>query len=76
MAGTKDKLAGKAKQVEGKLTGDKAREAQGRDQEDRGRIKDRTHELVREDQENLGRLKDTAKDAGNRVKRAARALRD
>ncbi len=76
MAGTKDKLAGKAKQLEGKLTGDKAREAQGKDQEDRGRIKGRTHELLREDQQNLGRLKDTAKGAANRVKRAARELTD
>ena len=40
MAGTKDKLVGKAKQAQGKLTGRKAREAEGRDQEDIGRAKD------------------------------------
>ena len=39
MAGTKDKLAGKAKQMEGKLAGDKARQAQGEDQENIGRAK-------------------------------------
>ena len=76
MASTKDKLAGKAKQVEGKLTGDKSRKAQGRDQEDRGRVKERTHELLREDQKNLNRAKATAKGAAKRVKRATRELTD
>ena len=39
MAGTKDKLVGKAKQLEGKLTGDKARQAQGEDRENLGKGK-------------------------------------
>lgn len=55
MAGTKDKLAGKAKQFEGKLTGDKARETQGKEQERRGRAKARTSKLLREDKEKLER---------------------
>jgi uncharacterized protein YjbJ (UPF0337 family) len=32
MKNTKDKVAGKAKETEGKITGDKAREAQGKGQ--------------------------------------------
>ena len=76
MAGTKDKLAGKAKQLEGKLTGDKAREGQGKDQEDIGRTKGRTRELLREDEKNLDGAKATAKGAAKRVKRATRELTD
>ncbi len=47
MAGTKDKLAGKAKQVEGKITGDKAREAEGKDQEDVGKAKAAAGEVTK-----------------------------
>ena len=42
MAGMKDKLTGKAKQLEGKLTGDKARQAQGEDRENLGQAKAKT----------------------------------
>ena len=76
MAGTKDKLTGKAKQLEGKLTGDKTREQQGQEQKNRGRLKARQGELLEEDRENLGRMKEGAKDLGNRVKRAGRELKD
>lgn len=42
----KDKLCGKAKEVEGKLTGDKAREVQGKAQEVLGKAKDVAQEAV------------------------------
>jgi uncharacterized protein YjbJ (UPF0337 family) len=41
MAGTKDKLAGKAMQAEGKATGDPIREAEGKVVSLRGELKDR-----------------------------------
>ena len=42
--GLKDKLAGKFKEVEGKLTGDKAREAQGKAQQAKGKVKGKINE--------------------------------
>lgn len=38
-SGLKDKIIGKAKEVEGKITGDKTREAQGKAQQVKGKIK-------------------------------------
>ena len=75
MAGTKDKLVGKAKELEGKLTGDESREKQGEEQENRGRLKARHAELLDEDKKNLGRMKEGTKDVAGRVKRAGRALK-
>jgi uncharacterized protein YjbJ (UPF0337 family) len=69
MAGAKDRLAGKAKRLEGKLTGDKAREAQGEDQDDLGRLKHGAKDAGE-------KVEDTAKGAGDRLKRAARDLTD
>ncbi|MCF1852074.1 CsbD family protein [Lactobacillus jensenii] len=43
-----DKLAGKAKEVEGKLTGDKAREAQGKAEGLLGKAKEKIND-VKED---------------------------
>lgn len=40
MAGTGDKVGGKAKELEGKVTGDKAREGQGKTQKKVGDAKD------------------------------------
>lgn len=39
--GLKDKIAGKFKEVEGKVTGDKAREVQGKAQQAKGKVKDK-----------------------------------
>jgi uncharacterized protein YjbJ (UPF0337 family) len=45
MAGTKDKLAGKAMQAEGKATGDPVRQAEGKAVEMRGELKDKASNL-------------------------------
>lgn len=44
--GTKNDLAGKAKKIEGKLTGDKAREAEGKFQEGVGKAQKKTGEAL------------------------------
>ncbi len=46
MAGTEDRLAGKAKEMEGELTGDEAREAQGKGQGLLGKAKDKASDAV------------------------------
>lgn len=43
--GLKDKLAGKAKELEGKLTNDRTREIQGKIQELKGKVKDKAADL-------------------------------
>jgi uncharacterized protein YjbJ (UPF0337 family) len=45
MAGTKDKLVGKAMQAEGKATGDPVRQAEGKALSMRGELKDRLSKL-------------------------------
>jgi uncharacterized protein YjbJ (UPF0337 family) len=40
----KDKVTGKLKETEGKVTGDKDREAQGKNQKDWGKIKDKARD--------------------------------
>jgi len=45
MAGKKDKLTGKAMEVEGKATGDPVREAEGKAVSMRGELKDRASKL-------------------------------
>jgi uncharacterized protein YjbJ (UPF0337 family) len=48
-----DKLKGKAKQVEGDLTGDNARHAEGRFEEAKGKVKGKLEELKQGIQEKL-----------------------
>lgn len=48
--GIKDKVAGKLKEVEGKITGDKAREVEGKAQQAKGKMKSKATE-VKEDLE-------------------------
>ena len=38
-SGLKDKIIGKAKEVEGKLTGDKSREVEGKAKKTKGKVK-------------------------------------
>jgi uncharacterized protein YjbJ (UPF0337 family) len=45
MVGTKDKLAGKAMQAEGKATGDPIRQAEGKALSMRGELKDKASKL-------------------------------
>lgn len=44
-SGLKDKVIGKVKEVEGKFTGDKAREVQGKAQQAKGKIKAKAKKL-------------------------------
>ena len=60
-----DKLKGKAKQIEGKLTGDKVRTAQGTVQKAKGDIEGAAARAGR-------KVKATARRAKSRVKRAMR----
>ena len=46
MAGTKDKLSGKAMQAEGKATGDPIRQAEGKAVEMRGDLKDKASKVT------------------------------
>ena len=46
MAGIKDKLGGKAKELEGKVTSDKPREGQGKAQKKVGDAKDAVHKAA------------------------------
>ena len=43
--GLKDKVIGKVKEVECKVTGDKAREVQGKAQQGKGKIKEKAKKL-------------------------------
>ena len=45
MAGLGDKVAGKGKEVEGKVTGDKVRQGQGKAQGTKGGLKDKAQKL-------------------------------
>ena len=45
--GIKDKVAGKLKEVEGKITGDKAREVEGKAQQAKGKVKSKATESKR-----------------------------
>jgi uncharacterized protein YjbJ (UPF0337 family) len=40
-----DKVKGKAKETEGKLTGDQDREQQGQNQKDWGKVKDKVRDI-------------------------------
>ena len=44
-SGLKDKVVGKMKEVEGKLTNDKLREAEGKAQKKKGEITDRVNKV-------------------------------
>lgn len=44
-SGLKDKIIGKAKEVEGKITGDKSRKAEGKAQKTKGKIKAKAKEV-------------------------------
>ena len=44
-SGLKDKIIGKAKEVEGKLTRDKSREVEGKAQKTKGKVKAKTKKV-------------------------------
>lgn len=49
--GLKDKIIGKAKEVEGKITDDKLREAEGKAQQAKGKLKDKATKVKKDIQE-------------------------
>ena len=51
----KDKVEGKLKEVEGKLTDDESREAEGKAQQDWGGAKDKAHESCEDAKDRIGR---------------------
>lgn len=67
MGAIKDKIAGKAKQVEGKLTGDKVRMAQGKGEEIKGDVEGKLDRVGR-------KMKSAARSATSKVKSAAKKL--
>lgn len=57
MSGTMDKLKGKGKQIEGKLTGDKVRVAQGTAQKAKGDVEGAVSRVVRKVKARVRRAK-------------------
>jgi len=57
----KDKIAGKAKEVEGKVTGDKNREAEGKAQGVLGKVKDTITDVKDNVKDTIADLKKIAK---------------
>ena len=51
-SGLKDKIIGKAKEVEGKLTGDKSREVEGKAQQVKGKVKAKTKKVKEDIEDN------------------------
>ena len=50
-SGLKDKIIGKAKEVEGKITDDKLHEAEGKAQQAKGKLKDKAAKVKKDVQE-------------------------
>ena len=51
-SGSKDKIIGKAKEVEGKLTGDKSREVEGKAQQVKGKVKAKAKKVKEDIEDN------------------------
>lgn len=51
-SGLKDKIIGKAKEVEGKLTGDKSREVEGKAQQVKGKVKGKAKKVKEDIEDN------------------------
>lgn len=51
-SGLKDKIIGKAKEVEGKLTGDKSREVEGKAQQVKGKVKAKAKKVKEDIEDN------------------------
>lgn len=52
-SGLKDKVVGKMKEVEGKVTGDKLREAEGKAQKKKGEVIDRVKKIKENAEEKI-----------------------
>ena len=73
MNGIKDKIAGTAKKIEGKLTGDKVREAQGGAQVGIGKFESAANKAARKVKAAGRRIEDKVRGASARVNRRARS---
>ena len=51
-SGLRDKIIGKAKEVEGKLTGDKSREVEGKAQQVKGKVKAKAKKVKEDIEDN------------------------
>ena len=51
-SGLKDKIIGKAKEVEGKITGDKSREVEGKAQQVKGKVKAKAKKVKEDIEDN------------------------
>jgi len=67
MAGLGDKISGKAKELEGKVTGDESREAQGKAEYAKGDLKDKAHGLKENVKDAARDLKDSLNDADRKT---------
>ena len=74
MGAIKDKIAGAAKQVEGKLTGDKVREAQGGAQKTKGKIDAAAQRAAAKVKAAGRRIEDKARGAAARGDRKMRGV--
>ncbi len=72
MGALKDKIAGTAKQIEGKLTGDKARTAQGTVQKAVGKVESAVSDVADKVKEGARQIEDKVRGTSARVDRRAR----
>jgi uncharacterized protein YjbJ (UPF0337 family) len=74
MGAIKDKIAGAAKQVEGKLTGDRVREAQGGAQKTKGKIEGAASRAASKVKAAGRRIEDKVRGASARADRKVRGV--
>ncbi len=74
MGAIKDKIAGTAKQIEGKLTGDKARTAQGTVQKAVGKVEGVASRAAAQVKAGARRVEDKVRGASARADRKSRSV--
>jgi len=72
VAGEKDKLKGKVKEVAGAVTGDASTENEGKLEQAKGNLKGAAENLKQRAKEAMGGLADKAKDASEEAERETR----
>ena len=72
MAGTTDKLKGKAKEVAGAATGDESLENEGKLDQAKGHLKRAGENIKERGKEALGKVTDKAKDASEKAEESTR----
>jgi uncharacterized protein YjbJ (UPF0337 family) len=69
----KDRIEGKAKEVEGKITGDESREAEGRAQGKWGELKDKTDDAWEDVKDKAGKVFNEREEKKEREQEAERS---